>query len=125
MVEKARPWNARDATMGEHEMDSAEQKALDSANTILNNMFAGKGTNRRTDYICFESPDQRMFCYTPWKDSGGDYWTWVMKPIGKGAKSGNATRWLNVGKAFRSRKRKTAKARAFRRYQNWLKDLEG
>lgn len=117
--------------MSEHEMSDAERKALSETNRALNRWMNEKLSRdlddemyahgrKRHDYIYWEAPDQRMFCYTPWKDENGDYWTWVMKPFGKGARSGKATRWKQVGKKVRSRKRKTARKRAYTRYQNWL-----
>lgn len=108
-------------------MTEAEQRATDAANRILRKMLGAGGTSRRHRhaYLYYEAPDQRLFCYTPWKDKNGDYFTWVMKPYGRGARSGKATRWKRVGKVVSARTRKTAKARAWKRYQNWLKYLEG
>jgi hypothetical protein len=115
--------------MGERKMSGAERKALEAANRVLNNWMQSQladdsehGGNRH-EFLYWESPDQRLFCYTPWKDENGDYWTWVMKPYGRGARSGNATKWKRVGKKVRSRKRKTARKRALTRYQNWMKYL--
>lgn len=79
-----------------------------------------KMNRNRRSYHYWESPDQRMFCYTPWKDRNGDYWTWVMKPYGKGSKSGKSRQWKQVGKRVRSRKRKTARKRAQTRYTKWM-----
>lgn len=116
-----------------HKMTPAERKALSEINRRLNEYFGGRlgdpdyehgqGRRNKTDYIYWESPDQRMFCYTPWKDANGDYWTWVWKPYGRGSHSGKATKWKRVGKRVRSRKRKTAKKRAHTRYMNWMKYL--
>jgi hypothetical protein len=119
--------------MSEREMSEAERKALSKINKFLNQHLQGllgwehehgETTGRgRSDYIYWEAPDQRMFCYTPWKDANGDYWTWVMKPFGRGARSGNARKWKRVGKRVRARTRKTARKRAQTRYRNWLKYL--
>jgi hypothetical protein len=110
--------------MGKHTRTEAEQKALEAANAILRKMLGYTATGRqRSDYIYFESPDQRLFCYTPWKDHNGDYFTWVMKPVGRGARSGKARRWKRVGKVVTARTRKTARKRARRRYENWLEYL--
>lgn len=78
---------------------------------------------RRMSYHYWESPDHRMFCYTPWKDSKGNYFTWVMKPVGKGSLSGKPRQWKQVGKRIRSRKRKTARKRARTRFNNWMEYL--
>lgn len=109
--------------MEKRERSEAEQTATDAANKIFGNMLnltRRKDHRRRSAYIFWEAPDQRMFCYMPWKDGNGDYWTWVMKPYGKGALSGNAKNWKKVGKSVRSRTRKTARKRAQTRYKNWL-----
>jgi hypothetical protein len=116
----------------------AERKAMNEANRLFSNVFAKvlaqslqfdqgpegpeHGEHRRNRFRYFESPDHRMFCWTPWKDSNGDYWTWVFKPVGRGAKT-KPRQWKRVGKRVRSRTRKTAKKRAHTRYMNWLKYL--
>jgi hypothetical protein len=110
-----------------------EREAAQRANRALNRWMAQffpklapeqKATDRhRRSYLYWRSPDQRMFCYTPWKDANGDYWTWVMKPVGRGARSGKARRWRRVGKRVRSRSRKTASKRARKRYDDWLRYL--
>lgn len=119
--------------MPEHEMSEAERKAISKMNSFLNQYMQGilgdeheHGHSKRADpnrYIYWEAPDQRMFCYTPWKDENGYYYTWVLKPHGRGAKSGNAQHWKRVGKVVLSRTRKTARKRARTRYKNWLKYL--
>ena len=103
--------------MAEREKSEAEQMAVDGINRIFGELF---GVSSRSDFIYWEAPDQRRFCYTPWKDMNGAYFTWVMKPYGRGAKSGDAKHFKRVGKIVRSRKRKTARKRAQTRYKNWL-----
>lgn len=116
--------------MGDRKMTEAERKAVTEINKRLNEWMREvlgdvyESGRRRNDSTYWESPDQRMFCYSPWKDENGDYFTWVMKPVGRGAQSGKARRWKRVGKVVRSRTRKTARKRAQTRYQNWLKYLE-
>lgn len=107
--------------MAEREMNESERVARDAANKIFADLFRGitGPSSRRSDFIYWEAPDQRRFCYTPWKDSNGDYFTWVMKPYGRGAKSGDAKNWKRVGKVVRSRTRKTARKRAHTRHKNW------
>jgi hypothetical protein len=131
MAAGTRPLNARGASM-----DEAERKAAREASRILNQFLRkqlafdegpegpehGRG-RRRHHYHYFESPDQRMFCWTPWKDQNGNYWTWVMKPVGRGSRSGKAKFWKRVGKRVRSRTRKTAKKRAHTRYIRWMNYL--
>jgi len=117
----------------EREMTDAEREALTKANRLLNQWMQGflgsesehgqRTSRRRHDYLYWEAPDQRLFCYTPWKDENGDYFTWVLRPVGRDARSGNARQWKRVGKVVRSRTRKTARKRAQKRYQNWLKYL--
>ena len=106
--------------MGEREMSEAEQTAMDAANRILKKLALRTSRRREGSVRYFETRDQRRFCWTPWKDSNGDYFTWVLKPYGRGAKSGDAKQWKRVGKVVRSRKRKTARKRARTRYENWL-----
>lgn len=125
--------NARGASMGETygTRTEAERKALSEINRALNRLLLGDqgpegpehGSGRQKyAYRYFESPDHRMFCWTPWKDQNGDYWTWVMKPVGRGAKT-KPRLWKRVGKRVRARKRKTAKKRAHTRYIRWLNYL--
>lgn len=113
--------------MEKNTRSEAEERALQAANRILAALMGGgrDASRQRSDFIYFESPDQRRFCYTPWKDENGNYFTWVMKPYGRGARSGKAKRWKRVGKIVRARTRKTARARAEKRYRNWLDYLEG
>lgn len=119
--------------MPEHKMNDVERKAVDDFDRVMNKLLWGLladdtehgsvhrgGHRNRRDYLYWETPDQRMFCYSPWKDANGDYFTWVMKPVGRGAKSGDAEHWKRVGKVVRSRTRKTAKKRARARYKSWL-----
>jgi len=104
--------------MGEREMSEAEQMAMDAANRILGKLIRRERNRSSVHY--FETRDQRRFCWTPWKDSNGNYFTWVLKPYGRGAKSGNAKQWKRVGKVVLSRTRKTARKRAETRFNNWL-----
>lgn len=106
--------------MAEHEMNEAEQTATEAANRILGRLIRRRSRQRQSSVHYFEARDQRRFCWTPWKDSNGNYFTWVLKPYGRGAKSGNAKQWKTVGKIVRSRTRKTARKRAETRYNNWL-----
>jgi hypothetical protein len=111
--------------MPEREMSETERRATDAANRIMRRLLMALPMGgRRNNYLYYETPDQRMFCYTPWKDSDGNYFTWVLKPFGRGSRSGKATKWKRVGKVVISRTRKTARKRARRRYENWLGYLE-
>ena len=60
----------------------------------------------------------RMFCYTPWKDTEGWYWAWDYKPIGKGARTGNPSRWKGIN-PVKFRTRKKAMKRAEDRYSKF------
>jgi hypothetical protein len=55
------------------------------------------------------------YCYTPWKDTRGYYWSFVYAPRGPGSRSGNPER-LIVTKGVKHRKRKAAKKRAYNLY---------
>ena len=110
---------------------AAARAAMNAANKVYSDFLANflgdeheHGTinkgQRRREYLYWETPDQRMFCYTPWKDEDGFYFTWVLKPYGRGSHSGKAEHWKRVGKVVRSRTRKTASKRARTRYKNWL-----
>lgn len=114
-------------------MNEVEREAGRKANQMLNRWLQAslsdlmpeqtghRNTRNRRAYLYWEAPDQRMFCYSPWKDHEGNYFTWVMKPVGRGARSGKARRWRRLGKVVASRTRKTARKRAKTRYENWLK----
>lgn len=134
-VGKARPWNARSASMTEHEMTEAERKARDAANRVFtdffNNLVADyfpappREGRRKNKYIYWQTPDQWMFCYTPWKDRDGWYYAFTYKPVGKGSRNGNAREWRMVkGSKVRLRKRKLAMKRALNRYYKRKKMLE-
>lgn len=116
--------------MEDREMTPAERRATDAANRIfadiLGDFFPApprRGRQRRK-YHYYQTPDQWRFCYTPWKDVNGDYFTFIYKPYGKGSQSGKAIRWRMKDKV-RARTRKTAKARAYKRYQRRLKIYHG
>lgn len=70
----------------------------------------------------FQRGNGPMFCWTVEKNPGdGRYASFVYKPVGKGSRSGEATRWTLVEtgrwKVVEHAKRKTAKARALRLYE--------
>lgn len=125
----------------ENELPPAEKRALTETNSFLNAVYQkvlsdmhyagvpdGKSVTlmpngRRLildegkhQYRYFESKDQWMFCYTPWKDEDGNYWSWIYRPVGKGSRTGDPRRW-RMTKPLKSRKRKTASARAERMYK--------
>lgn len=129
--------------MTERQRDAAEQKAMDAANRIFSNALAEffpmpparshtvqtpSGSRLRLkpgqrEYLYYRSNDDWTFCYTPWKDENGDYWTWTYKPVGKGSQSGNALKWVAIN-PVRSRKRKTACKRAHQRYTARMKKIK-
>jgi len=126
--------------MTERQRDAAEQAAMDAANRIFSDALAeffpmppDRGHTVQTpsgsrlrlkpgqrEYRYYRSFDEWMFCYTPWKDENGDYWTWTYKPVGKGSQSGKARKWVAINPA-RARKRKTASKRAYQRYTTRMK----
>lgn len=124
MVEKARPSNAQGASMGKHEMGPAERKDLDAINRVFAKFFNGirvsdspdgPQSERRNKYLYWETADQWMFCYTPWKDDDGWYYAFTYKPFGKGSRSGDPSQWRLIDKV-RFRKRRSAEARTVKRY---------
>lgn len=117
-------------------MSQIERRAMEAANRVWNKALANmawadapEGTehiarlpngrriflkgSQRHSYRYFESSDGWQFCYTCWKDENGDYWSWVYKPVGKGARSGDPERFKMI-KLLSARKRKIALARAER-----------
>lgn len=78
---------------------------------------------REPRYCYFQRGSGPMFCWTVEKDEDGKYLSFVYRPVGKGARSGTATRWELVEaksskwKQVRHAKRKAAKARALRLYR--------
>lgn len=57
-----------------------------------------------------------MYCWTTERMNDGKYAAFIYKPIGKGARTGKATRWEMV-KELHFTKRNTAKARALKWYE--------
>lgn len=115
--------------MEKHEPTEAERRAVEAANRIfaglLSEVFpSGPARTSRNKFLYWETPDQRLYGYTPWKDSNGDYFTLVYKPVGKGSQSGKARRWKLIERVC-ARTRKTAKARAYKRYQRRMEVYHG
>lgn len=68
-------------------------------------------------YRYFTVPGSEVwYCYTPHKCTEGWYYAFEFVPVGKGSRSGNATRF-KVKNRVRFRKRKLAKARAIQRWE--------
>lgn len=120
--------------MSDHEMSDVERRAMEAANRVYKDLLAkyftpvpnvvispagtrihlkGKASH---SYRYYESDDGWRFAYTPWKDENGDYFYWTYKPVGRGARSGDPTKWKAIN-IVSTRKRKTAKEWAYRRYQ--------
>ena len=65
-------------------------------------------------YVYFHAQgSSKQFCYTPHADLDGWFYSWVYQPIGKGARTGKATRWT-LKKLQPHRRRKAAKSRALK-----------
>jgi hypothetical protein len=93
-------------------------------NAMLSRVF---GPEPRYRY--YQRGNGPMFCWTTEKNPGdGKYASFVYRPIGRGARTGKAARWELVEsnsskwKLVEHSKRKTAKARALRLYQAWMKE---
>lgn len=97
-------------------MKESEREVLRLINELWRDIQGGRG-GRRNDAVYFASPDGWRFYYTPWKDDEGYYYSWRMKPIGRGSRSGKPQRWKRVGKVVKARTRKTARDRALRAYR--------
>jgi hypothetical protein len=75
-------------------------------------------TRREYTYVYFKPKGSSYkFCYTPHADQDGWYYSFVYKPIGKGARTGEAKRW-KLTKLVPHRVRKAAKARALRLFNS-------
>jgi hypothetical protein len=67
-------------------------------------------------YLYFQPKgSSKQFCYTPHADREGWYYSFTYQPLGKGARTGKATRWT-LKSLVPHRVRKQAKARALRLY---------
>lgn len=66
-------------------------------------------------YRYFEGPSGRLFCYTPHPSTKGFYFVWTYIPKGKGARSGDATRFA-MRDLVKCARRKTARGKAIARY---------
>jgi hypothetical protein len=99
-----------------HETGTISPAALARLNQAIEEAFG-----RQPRYNYFQRGNGPMFCWTVEKNPGdGKYASFVYKPIGKGARSGKATRWeLVERKTVEHSKRKAAKARALRLYRAW------
>ncbi len=73
----------------------------------------------RNQYLYYEvnkgSKKGTWHCYTPWKDTKGRYWTFTYKPVGKGSRTGKATKFRLVD-LVSFKKRKLAHKRALDRF---------
>lgn len=69
-------------------------------------------TNRHP-YNFYEGPDNSRYCFTPWKDIKGWYWTFNFRAVRNKA-TGALVNFV-LEKPIRFRKRKLAKARAEKR----------
>jgi len=58
----------------------------------------------------------KLYCFSGRPDAKGFYWSWIVSPKGKGARSGQATAWTNFQKPVGFRKKSKAIARARQRY---------
>lgn len=71
-------------------------------------------TRHENKYLYFRHPGSSyQYCYTPHADADGWYYSFIYQPVGKGARTGKATRWT-LKKLRPHRVRKAAKARALK-----------
>lgn len=97
--------------MSEIKASNETQAALDRASIELNKLLASVFRSPRYRYF---GHDGWMYCWTTEKLSDGKYHAFTYKPVGKGARSGEARRWRATGKDVGFRQRNKAKARAWR-----------
>lgn len=102
-------------------MSALDDKILErlNADPVLQELF---GT-RVARYRYWETPDGWQFHYTVETLADGKYASAVYRPIGKGSRSGKATR-LTVSRELHSATRRGAKARAYRMYLQHKTQLE-
>jgi len=68
-------------------------------------------------YLFYAGPNGEQYCYTPHPDTEGRYWAWTYKPVGRGARSGTATRFKMIDRVKLAHRNK-AKARALARLRS-------
>ena len=92
------------------EADPAIQEVLQYLDLRLN--------GRQPRYRYWQSPDGAMFIYTTEKFADGKYGSAVLRPSGKGSRSGKGRveEWRTTREVHHAT-RKAAKARAYRLYQ--------
>ncbi len=73
-------------------------------------------------YLYFVGPHRELYCYSPHADVNGNYWCWTYQPYGKGSRSDKPSNWRVID-LVRCAKRRTAKARAFKRMQRAMKGV--
>lgn len=99
------------------QLTDEERAGLDAINRRIGEAFFG----RMPAYRYFQKKGGPMFCWTTAKEEGEKYASFVYRPTGKGARSGQATRFQLVEsgswKIVEHAKRKDAKARALRLYR--------
>jgi len=83
---------------------------------ILRDLFP-----RDPRYRYWQTPDGTMFIYTTERMGDGKYASAVLRPTGKGSRSGKShvTAWRTT-REVHAKTRKAAKARAYRLYQEAL-----
>jgi|GEM_PF-1688452 len=92
-----------------------EKERLDEMNRKFNQILQDTGLadlfyTTSPNYRYWETKDKRQFCWTT-ERMDGKFWCWDYVPLGKGARSGNPTKWRLKNKVG-FKKRKTAKSRA-------------
>lgn len=77
-------------------------------------------------YRYWETPDGRQFHYTTERMGDGKFASAIYVPKGKGARSGKkAVTRLSPSREVHHATRRAARARAYKLYQQHVKDLEG
>jgi hypothetical protein len=89
----------------------------------LNDALAGL-LPRDPRYAYWETNDGWQFLYTTERGGDGKFWSAVLVPHGRGARSGNPSYW-RTRREVHHRLRRQAKARAYRLYQDHLSELAG
>lgn len=99
-------------------MEPIDLGAIIAGDPTLRELFPELVPARDPRFRYWQTPDGTMFLYTTERFSDGKFGSAILRPTGKGARSGRrkVTRWKTTREVHHSTRR-AAKARAYRLYE--------